>query len=114
MRIFTKDSIQLTKKSQDQLKKGEHEVYQLINRLEKKFEKAIMIGGGICHYNYGLSYLILLKGTLNEFAYSQALLDYHEDIDNLNKVNNINIKFEKDRVTAHTSKSNTNLIKQLF
>ena len=85
----------IDKKKQDQLKKGELVVYQLINRPEKKFEKSIMIGGGICHYNYGLSYLILLKGTLNEFAYSQVLLDYHEDIDNLNKVNNINLKIWK-------------------
>ena len=40
-----------------------------------------MIAGGICYY--GLSHLIFLEGTMNDFAYGQALMFYKEDIDNI-------------------------------
>ena len=42
-----------------------------------------MIAGGISAS--GLSHLILLDGTLNQFAYGQALLYYKEDIDEMKK-----------------------------
>ena len=42
-----------------------------------------MIAGGISCF--GLSNLMLLKENLNDFQYAQALLNYKEDIDELNK-----------------------------
>ena len=34
----------------------------------------------------GLSHLILLDGTLNQFSYGQALLYYKEDIEEFKKI----------------------------
>ena len=74
MGSYINDSIRLSKENQDKLKKGEQEVFDLINRPQKKFELSIMIAGGICQN--GLSNLILLNGPENEFSYVQILLYY--------------------------------------
>ena len=91
---FTRDSIRLTKENTAKLKNGSVDIYELISRQERKFEPSIMIAGGIS--SYGLSHLLLLDGTLNEFAYGQALLYFKEDIENLEKKYNTNIIFEQD------------------
>ena len=102
----------MSKENLEKLKKGDSDIYQLINRPEKKFEKSIMISGGISYY--GLSKLIILEGTLNEFTYWQALMHSKEDVEQLNEKNKINLKFENNGTKAHTSKSNIKLIEQLF
>jgi hypothetical protein len=48
-------------------KKFGEETYNPINRTAKKFEKSIAIAGGINYY--GLSKLMFLDGTMNEFSY---------------------------------------------
>ena len=109
---FIKDSIRLSRDNQQKLKEGNPEAFKLINRPEKKFENAIMVAGGIC--SYGLSQLILVETTVNEFAYAQALLFFKEDIENFKKKFNCDLVFEQDGATPHTSQSNKNLITQLF
>ena len=87
------DSIRLSKDSQEKLKKGEEEVFNLLNEPERKFEPSIMVAGGIT--SYGLSNLILIEGSENEFAYAQALLYYKDDFDQLKKmVSNTSNKLE--------------------
>ena len=51
-----------------------------------------MVAGGIC--SAGLSRLILVENTVNEFAYAQALLFFKEDFDNLKNNSNMEIYFE--------------------
>ena len=65
------------------MKKGELDVYDLITRPKKKFEKSIMVAGGISHN--GVGKLMLLNGTENEFCYAQAILNYKKDVQRLNK-----------------------------
>ena len=48
------------------IKKGEEEAYNLVNRPQRKFEKSLMLTGGISYH--GLTKLIILDGTLNEFS----------------------------------------------
>ena len=86
--------------------------YNLINRPQKKFEKSLMIAGGINFY--GLSKLMFLDGTMNEFSYGQALLFYKEDIEKIEKENKIKIIFEQDGAASHKSKSNLFLLNKLF
>ncbi|MBR4616754.1 MAG: hypothetical protein IKO55_14185, partial [Kiritimatiellae bacterium] len=105
------ETIRLTPKKKKELKEGKEKAYNLINRQERKFEKSIMVAGGISFY--GLSDLIILNGTMNEFAYSQALYYYKENYELFFKKNS-NIYFEQDGARAHTSKKNKELIKQLF
>ena len=71
-----------------------------------------MIAGGIS--SFGLSRLILLDGTLNEFSYGQALLYYKEDIDAIKKKFNKELILEQDGARAHTSKTNIALLNELF
>ena len=64
---FTRDSIRLTKENTTKLKNGNVDIYELISRQKRKIELSIMIAGRISSYR--LSRLLLLDGTLNEFAY---------------------------------------------
>ena len=57
---------------------------------------------------------MILEGTLNEFGYGQALLNYQKGIQKLNYQNNVNLLFEQDGARAHTSKTNIALINELF
>ena len=109
---FINDSIRLSPENKEKLKTGKKEAFDLINRAEKKFESSIMVAGGIC--SKGLSKLILVQNTVNEFAYAQALLFFKEDFDFLKNNSNMNIYFEQDGATPHTSQSNQFLIKKLF
>ena len=88
---FTNDYIRFTREDQEKLNKGDSSIANLINRPEHKFEKSIMIAGGISCFC--LSNLMLLKGKMNDFQYAQALLNYKEDIDELNKKYNCNLIF---------------------
>ena len=67
---YTNDSIRLSPKTREKLRKGEKEAYELINRPERKFEKSLMVAGGLT-YNR-LTKLIILDGSLNEFSYGQG------------------------------------------
>ena len=84
MGSFAKDLIRLSDDTKKKLKNGEEEGFDLINRPEKKYELSIMIAGGVS--SQGLSDLILLDGTENEFTYGQILFffkDYFEDKNDL-------------------------------
>ena len=109
---YTNDWIRLEPEMKKKLKNGEKEPYELINRQIKKFELSVMISGGISFY--GLSRLIFLEGTMNNFAYGQALLFFKEDMDAINKKNNIKLIFEQDGASSHKSKSNIHLLNKLF
>ena len=109
---YTNDSIRLDPKAQEQLKNGDREVYKLINRENRKYEKSLMIAGGICYY--GLSHLIFLEGTMNDFAYGQALMFYKEDIDNIKDKYGIKLYFEQDGAATHKTKANISLLNALF
>ena len=71
-----------------------------------------MVAGGISYF--GLSHIIFVEGTMNDFSYGQTLLFYKEDIEEINKNNNANITLEQDGATCHTSKANINLLDELF
>ena len=65
-------------KKSKKLKEGNTGAYELINRLQEKFEKSISIRGAISFY--GLSNLLQLEETENEFTYAQVLYYYKDDI----------------------------------
>ena len=112
MGSYIRDSIRLSRNSKNKLKKGEQEIFDLINRPQKKFEPSIMVAGGVC--SFGLSNLILIEGSENEFSYAQALLNYKDDFDRLKGKGINSLIFEQDGATLHTSASNRQLIIDLF
>ena len=67
MGSYTHDFIRLDPNAQKKLKTGERDVYSLINRPQHKFESSIVITGGVCFY--GATNLIIVNGTMNNFAY---------------------------------------------
>ena len=70
-----------------------------------------MIAGGISFY--GLSDLIIVEGTMTDFAYGQTLLHHKNNYEEFKKINK-NIIFEQDRASTHKSKANTILSNSLF
>ena len=109
---YTRNWMRLDSESKKKLKNGENEVYDLINRAAKKFEPSIMVAGGLSYF--GISQIIFVEGTMNVFSYGQTLLFYKEDIEEINKKNNVNLNLEQDGASCHTSKSNINLLDELF
>ena len=83
----------------------------MINRETKKYEPSIIVAGGVSFY--GLSDLILLKGTMQEFSYAQTLEFYKDNFENFKNINK-NILFEQDGAPSHTSKKIKKLLVQLF
>ena len=78
---YVYDAIRLTKENEEKLSQGNLDVYDLMTRPQKKFEKSIMVAGGIsCK---GVGKLMLLNGTENEFCYAQAILNYKKDMERL-------------------------------
>ena len=69
---YTRDWIRLDSNSKAKLKNGNPEVYDLINRSLKKFEPSIMVAGGISIF--GLTNIIFVEGTMNDFTYGQAII----------------------------------------
>ena len=105
------ESIRISSKVKNKIKLGDEEGYKMINRETKKFEPSIIVAGGVSYY--GLSDLILLKGTMQEFSYAQALEYYKDNYENFKNINK-NIFFEQDGAPSHTSKKIKKLLEELF
>ena len=105
------ESIRISSKVKNKIKLGDEEGYKMINRETKKFEPSIIVAGGVSYY--GLSDLILLKGTMQEFSYAQALEYYKDNYENFKNINK-NILFEQDGASSHTSKKIKKLLEELF
>ena len=105
------ESIRLSAKIKNQIKKGNEEGYKKINRQTKKHEASIIIAGGVSFY--GLSDLILLNGTMTDFSYAQALEFYKEKYEDFKK-HNKNLYFEQDGASCHTSKKIKALLEKFF
>ena len=83
----------------------------MVNREKNKYEPLIFVAGGVSFYV--LSDLILLKGTMKEFSYAQALEYYKENFDYF-KEHNKNLCFEQDGTSCHTSKKIKILLENFF
>ena len=105
------ESIRLSSKIKKQIKKGDEKGYKKINRETKKHEPSIIIAGGVSFY--GLSDLILLNGTMTDFAYAQTLEFYKEKYEDFKKQNE-NLYFEQDGASCHTSKKIKALLEKYF
>ena len=108
---FVNEQIRLSPENAQKLKKGDPDALNLLNKDAEKFPKKILIAGGISFY--GLSDLIIVEGTMTDFAYGQTLLHYKKNYDEF-KLKNKNLIFEQDRASTHTSKANTILANTLF
>ena len=71
-----------------------------------------MIRSGISYHI--LRKLIILNGTMNNFAYGQTLLFFKEDLESNSKKYKIKLLLEQDGAPAHKNKSNLHLLDKLF
>ena len=108
---FVNEKIRLSKENSEKLKKGDPEALNLVSKEAEKYPKQILIAGGISYY--GLSDLIIVEGTMTDFAYGQTLLHYKKNFEEF-KQKNKNLIFEQDRASTHTSHANTLLANTLF
>ena len=69
-----------------------------------------MVGGGIS--KNGLGKLIFCIGTVDSFAYKQALEFYKQDIEALSDGNSL-LYFQQDNATPHTSKEAREALKEI-
>ena len=109
---YTKDWIRLEPDEAKKLKDGDLSVYNLVNRQERKFEKSLVIGGGISYYGTGK--LLFLNRTMNDFNYGQTLLFYKDDIEQIKSQTGKTLILEQDGLSCHRSKGNTKLLNSLF
>jgi hypothetical protein len=58
-----------------------------------------MVAGGISYF--GLSNIIFVEGTMNDFSYEQTIIFYKEDIVEINKENQTNLILEQDGASCH-------------
>jgi len=66
---FVNEHIRLSPENQEKMKNGDIEALNLVNKQADKFPKKILIAGGISYY--GLSDLIIVEGTMTDFAYGK-------------------------------------------
>ena len=71
---FVNGQIRLSPENAQKLIKGDPDALNLLNKDAEKFPKKILIAGEISFY--GLSDLIIVEGTMTDFAYGQTLLHY--------------------------------------
>ena len=64
--LFMNEKIWLSKENTEKVKKGEPEALKLLGKEADKYPKQILMAGGISFY--GLSYLIIVEGTMTDFA----------------------------------------------
>ena len=101
------NKIRLCKKTQRKIKSGDERAINLRVRQQRKFNKGIMVSGGICAQ--GLGKIIFHSGNVNSFAYKQVLKFYREDLNFFSsKI------FQQDGAQSHSSKLSKNIIKALF
>ena len=55
----------------NKLKGGKRDIYTLLSLLQHKFEQSLIIEEGI--YFYFITKLIIVNGTINNFAYGQTI-----------------------------------------
>ena len=77
------EKIRLSKENNEKVKKGDPEALNLLGKEANKYPKKILIAGGISFYS--LSDLIIVEGTMTDFAYGQTLLRYKKILMNLSK-----------------------------
>ena len=63
---FVNEKIRLSKENSEKVKKGDPEALKLLGKEADKYPKQILIAGGISFY--GLSDLIVVDGTMTDFA----------------------------------------------
>ena len=92
------------------LNQNDEEAEKLVTIQLPKKSKGFMVGGGIS--KYGLGKLIFCIGTVDSFAYKQALEYYKKDIEALSPENS-QLFFQQDNATSHTSKEAKESLKDI-
>ena len=92
------------------LNQNDEEAEKLVTIQLPKKSKGFMVGGGIS--KNGLGKLIFCIGTVDSFAYKQALEFYKQDIEALSDGNSL-LYFQQDNATPHTSKEAREALKEI-
>ena len=94
---FVNEKNQIVKRKYRKIKKRRYWSAEFNQQTSRKISKKILIAGGTSFY--GLSDLIIVEGTMTDFAYGQTLLHYKNNYEEFKKINK-NIIFEQDRAST--------------
>ena len=103
------NQIRLTNQTKKDIRRGKLDDKILSIEMPKK-SKGFMVAGGVS--KYGVRKLIFCIGTVDTYAYKQAIEFYKEDINELSPNDN-KLFFQQDNAPAHCSKETKNLLKEM-
>jgi len=104
------NKIRLTKEGKRKLKQNNDEIMKKITVEVEKHPKGVMVAGGVC--SYGVGKLNFCVGTMNSFAYKQALGNYEKDMEYFKSLG-IDLIFQQDNAPCHTSKGSREYLKNI-
>ena len=103
------NQIRLTNQTKKGIKRGKLDDKILSIEMPKK-SKGFMVAGGVS--KFGVGKLIFCIGTVDTYAYKQALEFYKNDIDKLSP-NESKLFFQQDNAPAHSSKETKAILNEM-
>ena len=102
------NQIRLFDNMKKKLRQGKEEGENLLLKRVPKKSRGFIVAEGVS--KYGVGKLIFRIGTVDSFAYKQAIKSYQKDLDLLSPKNN-RLFFQQDNVPSHTSKEVKEILK---
>lgn len=102
------NQIRLSKEMKNKIKKGKEEAEKILTNEVPKKSKGFIVAGEIS--KYGLGKFIFCIGTVDSYAYKQAIQFYLEDI---KRCSNGALYFQQDNAPSHTSNETKEVLKKI-
>ena len=104
------NQIRLSDDMKKKLRQGKEKAENLLSKKVPKKSRGFMVAGGVS--KQGVGKLIFCIGTVDSFAYKQAIKSYQKDIDFLSPENK-RLFFQQDNAPSHTAKDVKEILKNM-